>query len=140
MSRIHEVQILLDTNFLVSLLRQPRNFEDEIRTSVPGRTRTFVLDLVVLELERLARQASTAVRGWARVSLEFIERKKYPILEHRPGPVDVDAALVSYALSEKGTVYVATIDRMLRNALLALGVPAISPKKRHGMIVEGAGL
>ena len=134
-----EVQILLDTNFLVSLLRQHRDIEDEIRTSVPRKTTTVVLDLVVLELERLARQASSTLRGWATVSLEFIHRKKYLVLEHRPGPADVDSVLISSALWDKGQVYVATIDRKLKDTLHALGVPTISPKKTFGMIVEGVG-
>ena len=127
----------MDTNFIVSFLSQHRDIEDEILTSVQGRLRIIVLDLVVLELERLARKASSNVRSWASVSLDHIRRKNYSIATHRPGPADVDAALISFAVAETIPTYVATIDRELRTALRSLGVPTLSPKKRHGLIVEG---
>lgn len=130
-------QVVLDANFIISFLSQHRDVEDEIRIAIPGRVRILLFDLVVLELERLARQRSSKVGRWADISLEYLHKKKYPIVEHRPGPTDVDAALISFAVAETGPTYVATIDREVKTSLQSLGVPTISPMKRHGLVVDG---
>ena len=130
-------QVVLDANFILSFLSQHRDVEDEIRIAMPGRVRILLFDLIVLELERLARQRSSKVGRWADISVEYIHKRKYPIVEHRPGPTDVDAALISFAVTETVPTYVATIDRELRTSLQSLGVPTLSPRKRHGLIVEG---
>lgn len=128
-------QIVLDTNFIISMLRQHRDLEEEIKTAIPGGTRTVVLDLVVLELERLAR-GSGNVRTWANAALAYLAKGNFSIVEHRPGPTDVDASLVQFALSEKTPTAIATIDRQLRVALDSFDIPAISPRARFGLIAK----
>lgn len=130
-------QVVLDANLIISFLTQHRDVEDEIRIAIPGRVRILLFDLVLLELERLARQRSSKVGRWADISLEYLHKKKYPIAEHRPGPTDVDAALISFAVAETSPTYVATIDREVKASLQSLGVPTISPMKRHGLVVDG---
>ena len=129
-------QVVLDANFIISFLSQHRDVEDEIRIAVPGRVRILLFDLIVLELERLARQRYSKVGRWAEISVEYLHKRKYPVVEHRPGPTDVDSALISFAVAETVPTYVATIDRELRTSLKSLGVPTISPLKKHGLIVE----
>jgi rRNA-processing protein FCF1 len=131
-----QLQILVDTSFLLTLLRQHRDLDEEIRTAVSGKVRIAVLDLVVLELERLARRGSASARNWAEVSLAYLRAKKYPVVEHKTGPSDVDASLVVYALAERAPTGIATVDGELRFALESLSIPAIWPRTRHGLVAE----
>jgi rRNA-processing protein FCF1 len=103
---------------------------------VPGPVKIVVLDLVLLELERLARKGSAGVRTWANVAIDFLGKRNYPIVEHRPGPSDVDVSLAQFALAEKTSTAVATLDGELRNALESFGISTISPKARYGLIAS----
>ncbi len=131
-------QILLDSNFVIALLRKHRDLEDEIKAEVRGKIAIVVLDLVVWELERLARTRTSATATWAKASLAFLSRRNYPIAEHKPGPSDVDASLIAFALTEKIPTAIATIDRELKSALDALGIPSILPRTRHGLVADGS--
>src|SRR6184192_787850 len=104
-------QILPDSNFVIALLRKHRDLEDEIKAEVRGKIVIVVLDLVIWELERLARTRSSATATWAKAGLAFFSRRNYPIAEHKPGPSDVDASLIAFALTEKIPTAIATIDR-----------------------------
>jgi rRNA-processing protein FCF1 len=118
----------------MAMLRQHRDLDDEIKAEIPGRITIVVLDLVVLELERLARSATAATATWARASLVFLSQRKYLIAEHKPGPSDVDASLIGYAITEKIPTAIATIDRELKRALDSLGIRSILPRTRHGLV------
>src|SRR5438552_4608709 len=95
------VQILLDTSFLLTMLKQHRNPEEEIRTAVPGNVKILVLDIVVFELERLARKASSSTHAFASASLDFLAKRRILVLERKAGHTVVVAALISCALTEK---------------------------------------
>jgi rRNA-processing protein FCF1 len=131
------VTLLLDSNFVMSLVKQRRDFERELVDAVPQKIKIKILDLVTLELERLARKRSSARRTWAKASLDLLARRGYETLEHKPGPVDIDASLIVAALSERTSSAVATIDRELRESLKSLGIPALLPRKGHGVLVNG---
>lgn len=109
---------------------------EEIRTAVTGNVKILVLDSVKFELERLARKASSKTHALASSSLEFLEKRKVPGVEHKPGPTDVDAALIASALTEKTLTGIATVDRELRSALASQDVPVIYPKARRGLVAE----
>ena len=130
------VQILLDTSFLLTMLKQHREPLEEVRAEVPGNVKILVPDIVVFELQSLARTASAKTRGLARASLDFLSRRKLSVIEHKPGPTDVDAALIAWALSEKTPTGIATVDRAIRSALASLDVPVIYPRARSGLVVE----
>jgi len=120
----------------MSLLKQHRDIEAEIRSAVHGPLKIVVLDLILLELERLARKGSANVRTWANAAIDFVGKRNYCIIEHKPGPTDVDVSLVQFALSEKNPTAIATIDRELRKTLESLSVPTIWPRARYGLIAE----
>src|SRR5437660_616785 len=130
------VQILLDTSFLLTMLKQHRNPEEEIRTAVPGNVKILVLDIVVFELERLARKASASTHAFASASLDFLAKRRIPVIERKAGPTDVDAALIACALTEKTPTGMATVDRGLRSALGSQDVPVIYPRTRRGLVAE----
>src|SRR5256885_12964556 len=87
--------ILLDPSFLLTMLKQHRDPEEEIRTAVPGNVKILVLDIVVFELERLARKASASTHAFASASLDFLAQRRIPVIEHKVGPTTVDAALIA---------------------------------------------
>jgi rRNA-processing protein FCF1 len=128
------VQILLDTSFLLTMLKQHRDPVEEIRAEVPGNVRVLILDLVIFELERLARKAPVKTQAYARESLDFIGNRIIPVIEHKPGPSDVDAALIACSLTEREPTGIATVDRALRSALASQDVPVIYPRTRRGLI------
>ena len=130
------VQILLDTSFLLTMLKQHRDPKEEIRTAVPGNVKILVLDIVVFELERLARKASASTHAFASASLDFLAKRRIPVIEHKVGPTNVDAALVACALTEKTPTGMATVDRGLRSALASQDVPVIYPRTRRGLVAE----
>ena len=108
----------------------------EIRTAVPGNVKILVHDLVKFELERLARKDSSKTHALANSSLEFLEKRKLPDIEHKPGPTEVDAALMACALTEKTLTGIATVDRELRSALARQDIPIIYPRARRGLVAE----
>jgi len=130
------VQILLDTSFLLTMLKQHRDPVEEIRAEVSGNVKILIPDLVVFELERLARKASASTQAFARASLDFLKKRKLEVIEHKPGPTDIDAALIAWALTEKEPTGIATVDRPLRSALASHDVPLIYPRARPGLVAE----
>lgn len=129
-------KVLLDSSFLLTLLKQHRDPEAEIRAGVHSALEIVVLDLVLLEIERLVRKGTFTTRKWASTVLALLEAHRYHIEEHGQGPSDVDATIIAFALSTREPVWVATVDSALRNALRAVGVPVIMPRKNHGLLVD----
>lgn len=130
------IQILLDTSFLLTMLEQHRDPVQELRAEVQGDLKILVLDLGIFELERLARKASSKTHAFARASLDFLEKRKIPVVEHKPGPSEVDAALIACSLAERQPTGIATVDRALRSALASQGVPVIYPRARRGLVAS----
>lgn len=129
------LQVLLDTSFLLTMLNQHRDLEQEISDVVSGPITLCTLDRVMFELEHLARTKSSKSGGLAEASLGLLKKRNYSVLESTDGPSDVDTTLIAFALAEKKPVAVATVDRDLREALVAYGIPTIYPKARSGLVL-----
>jgi len=132
------VLVLLDTSFLLTMLREHMDFAEEIRTTVPGQLRIVTIDLVQFELERLARRGSSTTSGLAKLALEQLERKRVPVMDTKLVARDTDTAILAAALSQKGLVAVATLDKVLRETLRRSGVSTIYPRRRRGLILSKA--
>ena len=130
--------VLLDTSFLLTMLREHMDFAEEIRTTVPGQLRIVTIDLVQFELERLARRGSSTTSGLAKLALEQLERKRVPVMDTKLVARDTDTAILAAALSQKGLVAVATLDKVLRETLRRSGVSTIYPRRRRGLILSKA--
>ena len=126
-------QILLDTSFLLTMLRQHRDIDGEIRELVPGRVEISLLDRVIFELERINRTKSSVTGALADASLELAKKRNFQILETWPGPTDVDTALIAFALARRETTMVATVDKQLGQALVVQGIPTIYPRRGKGL-------
>ena len=116
------------------MLKQHRDPQEEIRAELPRNVRILVLDLVIFELERLARKASSQTHAFAKASLDFLEKRKLSVIEHKPGPSDVDAALIACALTEEIPTGIATVDGALRSSLASQDLPVIYPRTRRGLV------
>ena len=134
------IQVLLDTSFILTLVKRHRDPWAEIRTLIRGRVRILVMELVQFELERLSRKSSGETRLWAKTSLELLAKRRPEIVEHKTGPSDVDSSLIAHALTERTLTAIATVDREMRTVLAAQDVPVISPRSRHGLMSNGPGL
>ena len=132
------MDILLDSSFVIALVKQRRDLERELIDAIPKKIKIKILDLVLLELEHLARKGPSVTWTSAKAGLELLVKRGYQVLEHKPGPVDVDASLLAFAVSARPPTAIATLDRGLREGSRALGVSVISLKKVHGLIVEGS--
>jgi len=118
------------------MLKQHRDPEEEIMTAVPGNVKILALDLVIFELERLARKASAKTHAFASASLDLLGKRQLVVVQHKPGPTDVDSALIACALTEKTPTGIATVDRALRLALASQEIPVIYPRTRRGCVAE----
>lgn len=97
-------RILLDTNFLVDIVRFKIDL-DEIKDILDEPCELLTLDLVVDELKKIKNKN-------ARIALELIELEGIKVLKSKKR--DTDEALVS--LADKNTI-VATNDAELRKKL-----------------------
>ena len=131
--------VILDTSFILSMLRNHREFDDGIRDSAGGPIRIVTSDGVFMELQRLARSGDFNVAGLAKVALLSLERRGITIQETHPSTPNVDTSILVLSLEDRGRVEVATADSRLRHALFKLGVTAICPRKHGGVeIFPGA--
>lgn len=131
--------VILDTSFIISMLRNHREFDDGIRDSVLGPVRLATSDGVLMELQRLARSGDFHTAGLAKVALSVLEKRGVLIQETDPSTPNVDTAILALALGDRGAVEVATSDRRLKHALYKLGITAISPRNHGGLdVVQGA--
>ena len=132
-------KVVLDTSFILSMLRNHRELDSEIRDSARGPVRLTTTDGVIMELQRLARSGDFHSRGLARVALSTLGTREITIRETHPSTPNVDTAILALALGDRERVDVATADRRLREACFKLGVTSICPKVHKGIeIVRGA--
>ena len=126
--------VLLDTSFLIAMLEQRRDIDEEVRDLVKGPVRVATLDMVERELERLGRTRSSKTGGLAGAALELLKSRKYSILTSGIDTSDTDTAILSFSLAKNEPLAVATVDRKLRAALSRLGLQVIYPMRRRGLL------
>jgi rRNA-processing protein FCF1 len=128
--------VLLDTSFLLMMLEQRRDVDEELRDLIKGPVRVATLDIVERELQRLGRTRSSKTGGLAGAALEFLKSRKYPTLIAGIETSDTDAAILSFSLAKNEPLAVATVDRKLRASLAKLGLPVIYPMRRRGLLMS----
>jgi rRNA-processing protein FCF1 len=128
--------VLLDTSFLIAMLEQRRDIDEELRDLIKGPVRVATLDMVERELQRLGRTRSSKTGGLAGAALELLKSRKYSIFTSGIDTSDTDAAILSFSLAKNEPLAVATVDRKLRMALAKLGLPVIYPMRRRGLLMS----
>ena len=130
------LNVLLDTSFLLMMLEQRRDIDEELRDLIKGPVRVATLDMVERELQRLGRTRSSKTGGLANASLELLKSRKYSILTSGIETSDTDAAILSFSLAKNEPLAVATVDRKLRAALSRLGLQVIHPMRQRGLLMS----
>ncbi len=132
----HPLTVLLDTSFLIQMLEQRRDIDEELRDLIKGPIRIATLDMVERELQRLGRTRSSKIGGLANATLELLKTRKYPIFTSGIETSDTDAAILSFSLAKNEPLAVATVDRKLRAALIELGLGVIYPTRHRGLLMS----
>ena len=132
----HPLTVLLDTSFLLAMLEQRRDIDDELRDLINGPVRIATLDMVERELQRIGRTRSSKIGAFANASLELLKKRKYRISPAGFETSDTDAAILSFSLASIEPLAVATIDRKLRAALSKLGIATIYPRRHRGLLLS----
>lgn len=96
-------QILLDTNFILSCMKQKIDFFEEIYLM---GIQIIIPEQVIKELERLKKLSA----------LTLIEKEKYKFEEISLKGKIVDNAIINYA-KENPTVIIATLDRDIQKKI-----------------------
>ena len=128
--------VLLDTSFLLMMLEQRRDIDEELQDLIQGPIRIATLDRVERELQRLGRTRSSKTGGLANAALELLKSRKYSILPSGIEASDTDAAILSFSLAKNEPLAIATVDRKLRAALARLGLSVIYPMRRRGLLIS----
>ena len=136
----HPLTVLLDTSFLIAMLEQRRDIDEELRDLNKGPVRVATLDMVERELQHLERTRSSKTGGLAGAALELLKSRKYSIFTSGIDTSDTDAAILSFSLAKNEPLAVATVDRKLRAALAKLGLPVIYPMRRRGLLMSKSAL
>src|SRR2546425_414768 len=136
MNTSRSLTVLLDTSFLLMMLEQRRDIEEEMRDLIKGPVRVAILDVVERELQRLGRTRASKTGGFAGAALELLRSRKYSIFAAGIETSDTDAAILSFSLAKNEPVAVATVDRKLRASLTKLGLPVIYPKRQRGLLMS----
>src|SRR2546428_11036365 len=123
MNTRRSLTVLLDTSFLLMMLEQRRDIEEEMRDLIKGPIGIATLDMVERELQRLGRTRSSKTGGLAGAALELLKSRKYPIFASGVDTPDTDAAIPSFSLTKHKPLALATVARKLRTALAKPGVP-----------------
>ena len=128
--------VLLDTSFILVMLEQRRDIDDELRDLIKGPVRVVILDMVERELQHLGRTRSSKIGSLANAALQLLKSRKYSTLASGIETSDTDAAILSFSLAKNEPLAVATVDRKLRAALAKLGLPVIYPMRRRGLLMS----
>jgi rRNA-processing protein FCF1 len=128
--------VLVDTSFLLGMLEQRREIDEELSDLINGPVRIATLDMVQRELQRIGRTRSSKTGAFANACLELLKVRKYSVFPAGIETSDTDAAILSFSLSRNGPIAVATIDRKLRAALSRLGIATIYPKRHQGLLMS----
>lgn len=110
--------ILLDTNFIVSALKNKINLDLELDRVVKDKYQKKIIDKTIDELEKLNTEH-------ARLSLKILEKQKIKKIKSKTNNVDNEIV----RNSDDETI-VATLDRELKTRLKDKGVKIITIRQK----------
>ena len=122
--------VILDSNALMMQFQFHVDIEREVRRILDINFDIVVPTVVLLELERLAKEGMQKEAGEARMALELA--KTFRVEET---PADGDTAILR--LAEKLNAIVVTNDKRLRARLRAKAIPNIYMRSRAFLTLEG---
>jgi rRNA-processing protein FCF1 len=107
-----KVKVLLDTNFLLTMVRQKIHGLEEIREKVPAEF--YTLSRVIIELTGLSKE-DKKLKNETRIVEEILAKNKVKVLESKKN--DVDSELVELSKD----YVIATNDKYLRQRVKKAG-------------------
>lgn len=122
--------VILDTNALMMQFQFHVDIEREVRRILNFNYEIVIPQIVVSELERLAREGTGKEQAEARMAAELA--KTFKVVE---SPGDGDTGLLR--LAEKLNAVVVTNDKVLRARLRAKDIPNIYMRSRAFLTIEG---
>ncbi len=120
--------VLLDTNFLLIPAQFKVDVFAELQRLCDFSYEVVVLDSTVDELNGImgSKAASEKDRRAAKLGLQLIKAKGVNVIKSdRKVFKSTDKAILDFAAQGKGSVVVATLDRLLREKLKSAGVAVI---------------
>lgn len=126
--------VLLDTNFLLIPAQFRVDIFAELRRLCDFSYELAVLAATVDELDRIAadQEASAKNRRAAKLGLQLLKAKGVNVIKpDRKVFKSTDKAILGFAIQGKGSVVVATQDRLLREKLRSAGVAVIVLREKQ---------
>jgi len=127
------VTVCFDTSFLMLAAKFHIDVISETERLLQRRVQFSVTDIVVGELEELARRPGAAGRD-ARVALELISARK---IRRVPSKEQSNADKALIEASEQASVIVATADLDLRRMIRDRGKPVIIFREKAKLELDG---
>ncbi len=120
------VKILLDTNFLLAVLNYKRDvFEDIMNLFLGEKVEFYFLKESLSELGNVKKFSYKSIRSW-------MDKRKIKIIESGiPGKLD-DKILF---FAKKNGMFIATLDKKLREYAIKEGIPVITLTKGGKVII-----
>ena len=124
-------KIIIDTNFLISMVRFKIDLFSELQRICDFKYTVFIVNGIVNELEKLAETGKPKDKIAAMISLELIKKKKIKIIKtpsKNKRVKNVDLLILN--LIKKGNFIVATQDKELKREIRKKGVPIIALRQK----------
>lgn len=126
--------VLLDTNFLLIPAQFRVDIFAELRRLCDFSYELAVLAATVDELDGIAadKEASAKNRRAAKLGLQLLKAKGVNVIKpDRKVFKSTDKAILGFAIQGKGSVVVATQDRLLREKLRSAGVAVVVLREKQ---------
>lgn len=126
--------VLLDTNFLLIPAQFRVDVFAELRRLCDFSCEVAVLAATVAELNGIVngKEASAKDRAAAKLGLQLIKAKGVTVIRtERKVFKSTDKAILDFAVQGRGSVVVATQDRLLREKLKSAGVAVIVMRQKQ---------
>jgi rRNA-processing protein FCF1 len=107
-----KIKVLLDTNFLLTMVRQKIHGLEEIKGKIPAEF--YTLSRVIFEIKGLAKEDKKIANEW-RVVEQVLKNNNVKIIDSEQ--MDVDSELVKLSKD----YVIATNDKLLRQKVKAAG-------------------
>jgi len=102
-------QVILDTNFILSCVKQKIDFFEEI----PLMGISIIIPLQVIdELQKFSKQARGSLKEQAKLALTLLENRDFRRIDLHSRKVDME--IINFAKQNPGII-IATLDREMKN-------------------------
>lgn len=120
--------VVFDTNILLFMVKKPLNIFTNLEELIKEPYIPVVLDITLMEIDKLTRSRSIKLRLNALAVYDFIRKKLHVVNSNRRN-LSVDEAIYQFAV--ENNCIVVTGDKKLRQMLKHKGIRVICVKNRR---------